>query len=147
MKNTWLYVLCVIFVCVGAIFGCNTKPSAYVIEYYENGDGGNKSPKIVHYYVGSDSLNYKEVQYYEDGVKKMEGNYVNNEREGEFTAWHRNGNIWSNGNYVKGKAEGMRRVYYENGKIFIEGEYMHDKRVGEWAFYDTLGVLIKTISY
>lgn len=150
MKRIKILIISVLMITV-AFVSCDSE-TAHVAEYYDNGsnllDGNEKrQPKLVFYYSGTDSTNCREVQYYNDGTKKIEGRHKNGARDGEWTAWYRNGRIWSRGNYKDGYAEGTRRVYHENGGLYIIGDYKHGERVGEWIFYDSLGKELKKLNY
>ena len=159
MKKIFKYVVLIVIITVFISSACS-RPRAHVAEYYsylEDSTNINvssklhkhhkKVPKLVYYYKGDDSTNCKEIQYYEDGSKKMEGNYVNDFRNGTWTAWYRNGQLWSQGDYKDGYAIGTRKVYYPNGKLYIVGDYEHGKRTGDWTFYDSLGTVLKKIHY
>jgi len=124
------------------VFGCAEKK---VVEAtYENGN-----PRIVKYYnkkSGELVLN-REIVYYENKQKKMEGPYKEHQRDGEWKAWYENGTLWSEGEYKDGKRNGPGIAYHENGKKYIEGLYRDDRRVGSWRFYDTTGVLVKEVNF
>lgn len=134
--------LLVIILLTAALAGCTTKE---VIEStYENGN-----PRVVKTYAkkGNDLELKKEVVYYENKQKKMEGAYKDEARDGKWKAWYENGTIWSEGEYKDGKRNGLGIAYHENGKKYIEGIYRDDIRVGKWNFYDTTGVLIKEVDF
>lgn len=123
-------------------FGCSRKK--IVEASYENGN-----PRIVKYYhkkAGNLILD-REVVYYENKQEKMDGEYINQQRNGPWKAWYENGTLWSEGVYKDGKRNGMGIAYHENGKKYIEGMYRDDIRVGAWRFYDTTGVLIKEVNF
>ena len=123
-------------------FSCTQKK---VIEAtYDNGN-----PKVVKYYhkKGNDLLLEREVVYYDNKQKKIEGEYKDQQRTGPWKAWYKNGTIWSEGEYKEGKRSGKGIYYHENGKKYIEGLYRDDLRVGDWRFYDTTGALIKEVNF
>jgi antitoxin component YwqK of YwqJK toxin-antitoxin module len=127
---------------IAILSGCSQKE---VIEAtYENG-----TPKVVKYYhrKGNDLLLAREVVYYENKQKKIEGEYKNEQRNGLWKAWYKNGTIWSEGEYKDGKRNGIGISYHENGKKYIEGMYQDDIRVGAWRFYDTTGILTKEVNF
>ncbi len=123
-------------------FGCSEKK--VVDQTYENGN-----PRVVKYYhQKADKLVLdREVVYYENKQKKMEGSYKNLQRDGLWKAWYENGIIWSEGEYKDGKRNGKGISYHENGKKYIEGIYRDDMRVGPWHFYDTSGILLKEVNF
>jgi len=123
-------------------FGCGHKK--VVESTYQNGN-----PRVVKYFhkeAGNLVLD-REVVYYENKQKKMEGEYKALQRNGQWKAWYENGTIWSEGEYKDGKRNGMGTAYHENGKKYIEGLYRDDVRVGPWRFYDTTGVLTKEVNF
>ena len=123
-------------------FSCSQKK---VVEArYENGN-----PKIVRYYhkkAGNLVLD-REVVYYENKQVKMDGEYKNELRDGQWKAWYKNGMIWSEGEYKGGKRNGIGIAYHENGKKYIEGMYRDDVRVGTWRFYDSAGIITKEVNF
>jgi antitoxin component YwqK of YwqJK toxin-antitoxin module len=123
-------------------FGCSHKK---VVEAtYENGN-----PRIVRYYhkeSGNEVLD-REVIYYQNKQVKMDGEFLQEQRNGIWKAWYENGNLWSEGEYKNGKRNGKGISYHENGKKYIEGMYRNDVRVGIWQFYDTTGVLTREVNF
>ncbi len=137
MKNILLISILALF-----SFGCSQKK--VVESAYDNGN-----PRVVKYYhkkSGALVLD-REVVYYENKQKKMEGAYKETQRDGQWKAWYENGTLWSEGEYKDGKRNGMGTAYHENGKKYIEGLYRDDARVGAWRFYDTTGVLLKEVNF
>lgn len=124
------------------VSGCSQKE---VIEAtYENGN-----PKIVKFYhnKGGKLILDREVLYYENKQKKIEGEYHDQQRDGLWKAWYENGTLWSEAEYKNGKRNGPGSSYHKNGKKYIESMYRDDLRVGAWHFYDTTGVLTKQVDF
>jgi antitoxin component YwqK of YwqJK toxin-antitoxin module len=123
-------------------FGCSRKE--VVESAYENGN-----PKVVKYYhkKGSALVLDREVMFYENKQKRLEGAYKNQLRNGNWKAWYENGAIWSEGDYKDGKRNGKGISYHPNGNKYIEGIYRNDIRVGAWHFYDSTGVLTKEVDF
>jgi antitoxin component YwqK of YwqJK toxin-antitoxin module len=122
--------------------GCG--PKKVVESSYDNGN-----PRVVKYYSkikGKDQL-VKEEIYYENKVKKMEGEYTNDQRSGIWSAWYENGKLWSTGEYKDGKRNGPGVVYHENGNKYIESIYTKDEKTGKWRFYDTTGKVVKDVDF
>ena len=134
-------ILLIIFLAALA-FGCTRKK---VVEAtYKNGN-----PKTVKYYhkkAGGLVLDREEF-FYENKQKKIEGDYINEQRTGLWKAWYENGTIWSEGEYKDGKRNGIGISYHPNGVKYIEGKYQNDIRVGTWRFYDTTGTLTKEANF
>jgi antitoxin component YwqK of YwqJK toxin-antitoxin module len=123
-------------------FGCSEKK--VVESTYENGN-----PRVEKFYhkKGGELVLDREIVYYENKQKKMDGTFREDQRDGKWNAWYENGNLWSEGEYKDGKRNGPGIAYHENGKKYIEGMYRDDARVGPWKFYDTTGVLLKEVSF
>ncbi|KAA3649785.1 MAG: hypothetical protein DWP98_06330 [Bacteroidetes bacterium] len=85
------------------------------------------------------------VEYYDNGLKKMEGELLNGQRHGKWFAYYENGMKWSEGNFNKGLRVGLGIVYYENGKKKLEGLYDQDKKVGIWKVWEDDGTLVQEI--
>ncbi len=125
------------------LVSCGSEYFKEVEETFENGD-----PKLVKYYNNeSKEVLVKEISYYDDGSKYIEGAYQNNERNGTWTAYFRNGNVWSQAEYVDGEEHGLKRVYFENGQIYYEGHKINNQRTGTWKFWDIEGNLTKEVNY
>lgn len=123
-------------------FGCSQKK--IVESTYPNGN-----PMVEKYYhtkAGKLILD-REVVYYANKQKKMDGTYKDEQRDGQWKAWYENGTLWSEGEYKDGKRNGLGIAYHENGKKYIEGLYREDMRVGAWHFYDTTGAQIKEVNF
>jgi antitoxin component YwqK of YwqJK toxin-antitoxin module len=122
---------------------CNRKPVELVEETYPGGQA-----KTVRYYKDdSREVLVKEILFYEDGTKKMEGAFKEGERAGLWSYWYSNGNLWSQGVYSKGIENGQKTVWHENGQKYYEGVLKDGKRSGVWKFWDPKGNLMKEIDY
>lgn len=84
-----------------------------------------------------------EVDYYESGKIKYEGNWKNGKKTGKWMSFYESGLPWSETRFIEGKREGNTASWYENGKKRFEGQYKNDKRHGKWSFWDEEGNLIK----
>lgn len=125
------------------LFACSTKPVEVVEDIFPDG-----TPKTVKYYKSnSKEVVVKEVLFYEDGQKKLEGAYKNGERTGKWSYWYTNGNLWSQGEYKKGLENGLKTVWHENGQKYYEGHLKDGTRIGIWNFWEKDGTLIKEINY
>ena len=121
-----------------------TREKKVVEESYPDG-----SPKRVCIYRGNgdDRQLMRETTYYPGKKVKMDGNYKNNQRDGQWTYWYENGTKWSEGFFRDGKNEGRRLTYFENGRIRYEAYYNNGNRVGKWKFYDVKGRLLQVVDY
>lgn len=127
------------------LFGaCSTNKVEVMEESYEDG-----TPKTIKYFKVSDrdSILVKEIRYYPNGNKQLEGEYRNLKRYGKWTYWYENGNKWSEGHYKKGIDNGLKTVWYENGEKYYEGDMKDGQRIGIWRFWDKDNNLVKEIDY
>lgn len=123
---------------------CNGKKVEVIAEKFDNG----QARLVKTYHIkGSDSVLLKEVAYYQTGKIYLEGSYLNGKRNGVWTAWFDNGEIWSKGGYQEGVEHGHKILYHPGGARFYEGNYDMGKQVGIWKFWDKDDNLIKEIDY
>jgi antitoxin component YwqK of YwqJK toxin-antitoxin module len=132
-----------LFIAIILFASCH-KTTKVVEETYTDG-----SPKIERYYKGegADKEMVKEVKYYQNKQKEMEGEFKNSKRDGYWVAYYENGNKWSEGYFENGLDHGKRTVYYENGKKRYEGNYTKGVQTGKWQFWSESGLLEKEVDY
>lgn len=124
---------------------CGPKLQEKIVETYPDG-----KPKRVQYYTPGTENSYmaREIFYYQNGMKKMDGTYdKNNLKHGKWTYWREDGKKWSEGYFYEGKDDGIRRTWHENGNRHYEGRYDKGVRKGTWKFWDENGKLVKEIDY
>ena len=138
MKKIVFFITCII------LFSACNKSEKVVEETYADG-----SPKVEKYYKGEGTERdmVKEVTYYENKQKQMEGEFKDNKRNGAWVYYYKNGNKWSEGSFVDGLDDSKRTVYFENGKKRYEGNYAKGVQKGIWKFWDENGKLIKEVDY
>ncbi len=123
---------------------CGSSYSNKVIEKHPDG-----STKLIHYFkekAEGDEL-YKSEEFYENGIKRMEGFYKNNQPHGRWTSRYSDGTLWSTGEYHEGNLHGIQTVYHPNGQKYYEGSFDNGIRIGEWKFWDESGTLVNTRKY
>lgn len=115
---------------------------------------GDNQAKVVAYYKVDENgqltdEKYREVFYYDSThYKYTEGNIVDQtKRDGDWFAYHKNGNLCTEAHYVNGKEEGQYKVYHDNGYLYYAGEYRQGLKIGVWKFYDEEGRLMYVQSY
>jgi len=120
------------------LFACKEHVEEVIELKYEN-----NSPKLVKYYktTSKEKILIKEIAYYPNKKKLMEGGFKDNQRNGQWTSWYENGNKWSEAVYNKGIRNGMNTTWYENGKKRYEGNYQNDIKTGTWKFWSEDGQL------
>ena len=80
-----------------------------------------------------------EVLYHEDGSKKSEIPYVNDERHGTEICYWPNGLKMSETPYQKGAMHGTAMGYYEDGSKRSETPYVNNKKHGKCVKYNRDG--------
>lgn len=127
----------------------DTLPGKKVEEQY----GDNQAKVVAYYKVDENGVltdeKYREVYYYDSThYKYTEGNIVSqSKRDGDWFAYHKNGNLCTEAHYVNGKEEGMYKVYHDNGYLYYAGEYRQGLKEGLWKFYDEQGRLMYSQIY
>lgn len=123
---------------------CTHQPKKVIEEKYPDG-----SPKTVKYYSeknGQKEL-VKEVDFYPNKNKRLEGEYKKDQRNGRWIYYYENGKIWSEGSFTDDINDGQRTTYFENGQIRYQGSYKMGDRIGKWKFYNESGDLVKEMDY
>jgi hypothetical protein len=82
-----------------------------------------------------------------DGKIKMQGNYKDGKRTGEWQSFYESGKLNSDEFYTNGQNDGKVDVYYENGQKMYEGENHDGKLSGIWHYWNDKGQLVKTVDY
>ncbi len=135
-----------VFIMISTIFlqSCGSKIEKVIEKSYPNG-----KPEIERHYIkeGGEKILQKEIFYWSNEKKKIEGSFKEEQRDGHWIAWFENGNKWSEGYYIKGIEDGEKRVWHENGNIFFEGQYKMGVKVGHWKVFDEAGNLVQEINY
>jgi antitoxin component YwqK of YwqJK toxin-antitoxin module len=134
----------ILFILAFVLFSCNQKkPFESIEETYPDG-----TSKLIKYYKSeAKEVLVKEIHYYEDGQKKMEGGFKNDARDGQWSYWYPDGKPWSQAVYTEGVPNGLKTVWHETGHKYYEGNMSDNKRVGIWKFWDKNGTFIKEINY
>lgn len=143
MRN--LLLLSVFLFLIGGCSSPEREPVATDSEIIDIWDNGR--PKMIRLYaeVAGELEAIREIHYYSDGSKNLEGPLLNGEREGLWKSWYEDGTLWSEGNFANGKRQGQAVVYHPNGLKMIEGQYHNNERTGMWRSWDEDGNLINEI--
>lgn len=135
----------ILFIFISFVFltpACNSshEPAAAqtteIIELWEDG-----LPKVVRLFTLDDGQKnaVREIHYYPDGKKHLEGPLSSNKRHGLWKSYHKNGSLWSEGTFQNGVRHGKGVVYHANGNKYAEGSYLNGKRSGQWNWWDENG--------
>lgn len=112
------------------------------------------------FYSGSKLLiqefNYKDgkqhgqcIWYYSTiGTIRVNANYFDGKRDGEYVANFFNGQTQMEGQYDYGKKVGLWTYYYSTtGEVRCSGQYVMGKMNGPWKYYTSKGQLKKTVEF
>ncbi len=124
---------------------CKPSPELKIVE--ETWPSGREKTVRLYTENGYEKSLTREIQYYESGQKKLEGEFRNDKKHGKWAFWYENGNLWSEGEFKDGLSHGYRKVYHPNGKLYYEGKFWKDKQTGTWKFFDEEGRFIKEEKY
>ena len=72
---------------------------------------------------------------------------MSNKIKEKYTFFYNNGVRKAKGEYLENIRDGVYKKYYISGNTEIEGNYKLGKKDGEWVFYSEDGSIIKTILY
>ena len=117
------------------------------VTYYPNGN-----VEWILFYL-NDRINPNKLcsNWYESGYKRTEGFLVDFENkiiwDGKYIEYYENGIIYLQGNYSNGKKDGDWIEYYQNRVVKNQGEFSDNKEIGKWTYYNEDGELIKTKIY
>ncbi|MCE2773562.1 MAG: tetratricopeptide repeat protein [Bacteroidetes bacterium] len=106
------------------------------------------------------------TEYYENGNRAAEGDYVNGKKSGEWNTYHPvsgwrttkeeyyqgeldgtrkeyfpNGKVRSQLNFKNGSRRGLLKAFYSNGILETEGWLIGDEREGNWYSYNERGIM------
>jgi len=110
---------------------------------------------IVTYKLGV--YNGKYIQFNETGVAVVDGQYVNDKKDGEWLYRQRDSRVIRKENYKEGKPSGTWTEYYENGNLRqqksynkkgkLEGKFIKQDRYGKVTYEAVYsnGVVAKVI--
>ncbi len=73
------------------------------------------------------------ARYYDNGLKAVQGDYVRNLPDGDWSWWHENNQKASKGTYRKGKQAGAWTWWHPNGNREMEGDFLAGRKEGKWT--------------
>lgn len=75
------------------------------------------------------------ITYYENGNKRYEGYFKDNNPVGTFTRFYENKGIQSIMEFKEDGKEASTKIFYNNGTLAAEGIYFEQQKHGEWKYY------------
>jgi antitoxin component YwqK of YwqJK toxin-antitoxin module len=139
MRFILFYIGVIIFSACQAPYQEPIATETEIVDIWDNGRA-----KTVRLYAEIDGEReaIREIYYYSDGAKNLEGPLLNGKREGLWKSWYEDGSLWSEGQFRNGMRQGPAVVYYPNGQKMLEGHYTDNERTGLWRSWDEEGRLI-----
>lgn len=125
-----------------ALIGCSPTTIEKVTKVYPNGQ-----PESIMFYVEGEEHPSSQKVYYSDGKLKIEGTFKNGLRDGKWTSYYDNGNIWTVNNYLEDANHGEYFMYNQDGSLKLQGFYEHGEETGVWIINDESGNLIEERSF
>jgi antitoxin component YwqK of YwqJK toxin-antitoxin module len=136
MKHTLLIITALMLV-----VGCGSDSIKLDINNLIDRGGLKYAPNDDEPYTGD------VFELYEDGKKKLDGNYRNGLMNGKWTYYHENGQIHGQGRFIDGDGSnpsessgipfngrsGRWKFWYENGQKSSEKTYKDGKQNGKWT--------------
>lgn len=123
---------------------CNGSYSSEIKETWPNG-----TTRVIEYYKEKDGQKelYKMEEFYENGIKRIEGYYRDGQKDGRWSSYFPEGGVWSVVGYKNGEMHGKQTVYHPNGQKYYEGSFDNGIRKGTWSFWNEAGALVNTREY
>lgn len=87
------------------------------------------------------------VRFHDNGALYIDGQKENGKKVGYWSSWYKNGQLQSEVSFEKGERQGSYKAFFPNGQLRVEGTYNLGKSVKVWNFYDSTGVLLKTVDF
>ncbi len=139
------------------------KCKANEATYYRDVVKSGSKYKIKEYYAANDQLkssgSYSGDRgtneeregnfefYHKNGTKKAEIRFKNGKEEGEYIENHDNGKIAAKGQFAGGNRNGQWETYYDNGQIKSKGRYFIGVFDSDWIWYYEDGTLKQQTRY
>lgn len=120
--------------------------------YKGYGDENARLDRLKILFADGYKVNIKEgahVEYYTNGQKELEENYINHSLDGKRTLWYPNGQLESTQYYKEGKKDGLFKWYSKNGQLLVKEKFQNDHHVDttySWFEIDTVQYKVKLFS-
>lgn len=108
-----------------------------IVKLEDKNDAGDLARTREGYYDSDKNLvlHGHLTNYWPNGQKKSEENYLHGLRQGPRQAWYQDGQLWSYGEYVDDKSNGTWTTWFPNGRkaqeiTFVNGAW--DGPYAEW---------------
>lgn len=108
-------------------------PDGIWTEWYDNGQKKSEGEYLLGMRVGL------WTEWHANGQKAAETEYVDGVEEGRRARWLKSGQIEREAMFRAGKRHGHSRDWHSNGQLQAEGDFANGKRAGHWQFWNADG--------
>ena len=113
------------------------RENSFIINFLGN--------KIGEEFYKNDTLDGLFLQWYDDGLPKVEGQYIDGLFDGKWVYYDVYGKVVGVGNFTNGT--GVQKGWWPNGNIKREIPYLNNQKHGIEKWYDEDGKLEKEIRH
>lgn len=96
---------------------------------------------------GTDVIDGEWLEYHKNGTLKVEGQYLEGQKQGEWITYFSNGKVESRLSYAGDRADGDFRNWHENGNKAEVGKWHNGEKAGEWVSWHANGKIAGAVSY
>ncbi len=82
------------------------------------------------YLAGGSPFEGQFIDHHDNGIKSVEGQFVNGKQQGIWTFYHENGNRFRTGQYVDGRADGQWTIWRDDGSKWSGQTYVNGQLNG-----------------
>ncbi len=104
------------------------------VEKYPNGQ-----PKLEGTFLFAREVLKSNYDWWNGTIKTTSQKEGKDQRHGQYTTWHKNGQKEEEGQYLNDLPVGKSNWWYENGQKAIEGQYITGDRDGYWIWWHENG--------
>lgn len=127
---------------IGLINYINGVESTIIIwDYFDNGMLKKKAN------IKDNKLNGKFIQWYLNGNKEYQADYIDDVPQGIWWHWHENGKIEEEVRFIDGKRDGTSKQWKENGIKWEDVNYKNGKLHGLWTKWHENGQKLRDRYY
>ncbi|RTL60329.1 MAG: hypothetical protein EKK37_05690 [Sphingobacteriales bacterium] len=88
-----------------------------------------------------------EIFFYANGSVNEKNSYADGQLNGPSVNYYLNGKKYVELNYINGEKDGYYKSYYQHDQLKSEGWYKEGKAQGKWIYYDELGNITSVLNY
>jgi len=107
----------------------------------------NGTPKTIIRYNKKGEDHGLRQEFYEDGIRKTEIDYVNDSKHGLWKEYNESGKLITSTSYVLDHKQGQEKEYTDEGQLIRLTNYIRDEKNGEEILYFNSGKVKEKKSY